>query len=153
MSERSDEILRSQFGVLLPAAARAVIQLYRPYLEPLHLTHPQFLVLLVLERRQPRSVSEIGRQLALSPATLSAILKRLQTLGHISRSRDAADERRLAVSLTDAGHTLIPELRAIRDRVNQVVGLSPAERQRLQHFIASLPDATQGQDAQVRRNL
>jgi DNA-binding MarR family transcriptional regulator len=146
MSARSGEILESKFGTLLPAAARAVVQLYRPYLEPLNLTHPQFLVLLVLNLRQPRTVGEIGQQLALSSATLSALLKRLEAIGLISRTRSKADERRLAVSLTDAGRALIPQLRAIRDRVNDVIGLSPADRHRLQLFIASLPDATQEPD-------
>jgi DNA-binding MarR family transcriptional regulator len=141
MSRRSQDLPRSRTEVLLPAAARAVVGLYRPYLAPLDLTHPQFLVLLVLELGQPRAVAEIGQLLALTPSTMTPILKRLEALRHIRRSRDEADERRLAVTLTPSGLAMIPDLQGLRDRVNGIIALSPAERQLLQEHVADMTRA------------
>lgn len=141
MSLRSQDILWSPTGALLPAAARATAGVYRPHLTPLRLTHPQFLVLLVLGLGQPRSVVEIGQLLALSPGTMTPMLKRLELLGFISRSRDAANERRLSVALTNAGIALIPELQQIHARVKQVIGLNSVDQQLLQEFVASIPVA------------
>jgi DNA-binding MarR family transcriptional regulator len=149
MGQRSEDHLKAKTGALLPAATRAVIGLYRPHLAPLRLTHPQFLVLLVLEKAEPRGVVEIGEQLALSPGTMSPILKRLELLGYVGRTRDPADERRLAITLTDSGRALLPRLLEIRDHVNGIIGLSPSERQHLQRFVASMPDATQAGEDEV----
>ncbi|UKF32477.1 MarR family winged helix-turn-helix transcriptional regulator [Clavibacter phaseoli] len=141
MSRRSQELLWSQTGALLPAVARLVVSLYRPHLTPLRLTHPQFLVLLVLELGQPRAVTEIGQLLALTPGTMTPIVKRLESLGYVSRARATPDGRRLAVSLTDSGLALLPDLQDIRQRVTELVGLSPGQRQLLQTVIAGFPHA------------
>ncbi|MBM7389714.1 DNA-binding MarR family transcriptional regulator [Clavibacter michiganensis] len=69
------------------------------------------------------------------------MLKRLELLGFISRSRDAANERRLSVALTNAGIALIPELQQIHARVKQVIGLNSVDQQLLQEFVASIPVA------------
>jgi DNA-binding MarR family transcriptional regulator len=131
--------MHAKAGVLLPAAARAVIAMYRPLLEPMHLTHPQFLVLLALEDGDTHTVGEIGRRLALTAPTMTPILKRLDALGYISRPRDPADERRLAVTLTSTGRALIPRLRDIRQRVNDRLGLTDEQRTQLQDFISRMP--------------
>jgi DNA-binding MarR family transcriptional regulator len=138
MRERSERLKNATTGVLLPAAARAVIAMYRPLLEPLHLTHPQFLVLLALEDGDAHSVGAIGRRLALTPPTMTPILKRLDTLGYISRPRDPADERRLAVTLTSTGRALIPRLRDIRQRVNDRLGLTAEQRSLLHDLISRM---------------
>jgi DNA-binding MarR family transcriptional regulator len=135
MSEKSERLMKAKAGVLLPAAARAVIALYRPLLEPLHLTHPQFLVLLALEDEDAHTVGDIGRRLALSPPTMTPILKRLDALGYISRPRDLADERRL-----------IPRLRDIRQRVNDRLGLTDDQRTLLQEFISRIPTTVASYD-------
>jgi hypothetical protein len=88
MSEHSERPMNAKGGVLLPAAAPAVITLYRPLLDPLHLTHPQFLVLLTLENGDAHTVGDVGRALALTPPTMTPILKRLDALGYVSRPRD-----------------------------------------------------------------
>jgi DNA-binding MarR family transcriptional regulator len=146
MSEQSERLMNAKAGVLLPAAARAVIALYRPLLDPLHLTHPQFLVLLALENGNAHTVGDIGRRLALSPPTMTPILKRLDALGYVSRPRDLADERRLAVTLTSTGRALIPRLRDIRQQVNDQLGLTDDQRKLLQDFISRMPNTVASYD-------
>jgi DNA-binding MarR family transcriptional regulator len=75
-------------------------------LEPLGLTHPQYLVMLALWERSPLTVREIGSLLRLEPATLSPLLKRLEVAGLVSRDRHPADDRALAITLTDKGTAL-----------------------------------------------
>ena len=142
MSQRSHDLLHAKTGVLLPAAARAAVAMYRPVLRRLRLTHPQYLVLLTLDDGQTHSFGEISDRLALTGGTMTPMLKRLTILGYIIRTRAREDERRVMVTLTDTGRELIPELRDIRDQVNRDIGLTHAERERLQLFIESLRSAT-----------
>ena len=106
--------LDRQVCFALAAASRSVIALYRPVLEPLGLTHPQYLVLLALWERS-HTVRDIGQALRLDPATLSPLLKRLEAAGLLTRRRNADDERALDVSLT-------PDGLALRVRAEQVPG-------------------------------
>ncbi|WP_353862470.1 MarR family winged helix-turn-helix transcriptional regulator [Svornostia abyssi] len=101
--------LDRQVCFALYAASRAVTAAYRPLLEPLGLTYPQYLVMLVLWERGPLPVHEIGDALRLDSGTLSPLLKRLEAGGLVRRRRSAEDERRVLVALTDEG-------RALRDR-------------------------------------
>ena len=103
-----DDLLRldRQVCFALSVASRNVIALYRPVLEPLGLTHPQYLVMLTLWERDSLTVKQIGQLLSLDPATLSPLLKRLERAGLIRRERHPADERALAVTLTDEGREL-----------------------------------------------
>ncbi|MDT0210966.1 MarR family transcriptional regulator [Curtobacterium sp. BRD11] len=98
--------LDRQLCFALAATSRSVIGLYRDLLDPLGLTHPQYLVMLALWEHDPRSVREIAAELRLDSATLSPLLKRLEASGYVRRQRSAADERQLEVSLTTAGRTL-----------------------------------------------
>jgi DNA-binding MarR family transcriptional regulator len=102
--------LERQVCFALAITNRAVLAVYRPLLEPLGLTHPQYLVMLALwdHHRADRtgdalSVKEIATSLQLDSATLSPMLKRLETLGLITRSRSRADERATDVELTKTG--------------------------------------------------
>lgn len=105
--------LESQVCFALSLASRSVIAAYRPVLEPLHLTHPQYLVMLALWERAPLSVKGLGGLLHLEPATLSPLIKRLEALGYVLRTRDSADERSLAIVLTDEGAALRAEAEKI----------------------------------------
>ncbi|MFI9640359.1 MarR family winged helix-turn-helix transcriptional regulator [Micromonospora sp. NPDC051925] len=105
--------LEEQVCFALSVAARGVVAVYRPLLEPMGLTHPQYLVMLALWQYAPLSVRELSRLLQLDPGTLSPLLKRLEAAGYLRRERDQADERSLAVSLTESG-------RALRDRAEQI---------------------------------
>jgi DNA-binding MarR family transcriptional regulator len=109
--------LDRQVCFALAVAARSVIGVYRPLLEPLQLTHPQYLVMLALWEKSPRSVKEISSELRLDPATLSPLLKRLEVLGYVSRRRTLEDERMLAVELSETGRAL----RAQAEKVPQAV--------------------------------
>jgi DNA-binding MarR family transcriptional regulator len=119
--------LDRQVCFALAAASRTVIGLYRPVLEPLGLTHPQYLVMLALWERSPRTVRNIGEALALEPATLSPLLKRLESAGLITRRRNVHDERSLDVELTDAGRALRSRAEAVPAQIVKRLGIPVAE--------------------------
>ena len=106
--------LNRQLCFAMYSASRAATAAYRPMLDELGLTYPQYLVMLVLWEEQPRSVRELGEELGLDSGTLSPLLKRLEALGLVERRRSAADERRVEVFLTDAGTALSAGPRASR---------------------------------------
>lgn len=111
----SDDLLKldNQLCFALVTAARNVVAIYRPILEPLGLTHPQYLVMLALWERAPRPLNDLAADLALEPATASPLVKRLEADGLVARQRSVEDERRLDITLTDMG-------RALRDRALDV---------------------------------
>ncbi len=116
--------LENQVCFALAVASRSVNAVYRPLLEPLGLTHPQYLVMLALWEKSPRSVRELGEELQLDPATLSPLLKRLEALGYISRRRSAGDERMLEITATDAGRALREQAETIPPRIVEKLGMS-----------------------------
>src|SRR5919112_1563005 len=105
--------LDRQVCFALSVAARNVVAVYRPFLEPMGLTHPQYLVMLALWQHGPLSVKRLSGLLQLDPGTLSPLVKRLETSGFVRRDRDPRDERSLAIALTDQG-------RALRDRAESI---------------------------------
>ena len=111
----------------LAVAARNVIALYRPLLEPMGLTHPQYLVMLALWERAPRSLGELASVLALDPGTLSPLLKRLERSGLITRKRVPGNERSLAVSLTDDGWALRARAELIPPAIVERLGMDVSE--------------------------
>ncbi|MFF2050827.1 MarR family winged helix-turn-helix transcriptional regulator [Leifsonia sp. NPDC058194] len=129
----SDDLLALENQVCygLAVAARSVIALYRPVLEPLSLTHPQYLVMLALWEREPRSVKDLSEALQLEPATLSPLLKRLETTGYVERKRSTSDERALEVRLTPAGRELRTEAEKIPHRIVERLGLPISELESL----------------------
>jgi len=119
--------LDRQVCFALAAASRTVIGLYRPVLEPLGLTHPQYLVMLALWERSPRTVRDIGDALALEPATLSPLLKRLEAAGLVTRKRKVEDERSLDVELTATGRALRAQAEAVPAQIVKRLGMPVAE--------------------------
>lgn len=119
--------LERQVCFALSVAARSVVGVYRPLLEPMRLTHPQYLVMLALWERSPRSVKDIAAALRLDAATLSPLLKRLEALGYVTRERSAADERVLVVELTAAGRALREQAERIPPAVVQRLGIEVAD--------------------------
>ena len=119
--------LDRQVCFALAAASRSVIGIYRPVLEPLGLTHPQYLVMLALWERSPRTVRDIGDALYLDPATLSPLLKRLEAAGLLTRARSSTDERALDVALTPAGAALRAEAEKVPAQIVARLGLPVAE--------------------------
>jgi DNA-binding MarR family transcriptional regulator len=98
--------LSNQLCFTVYATAHAFARVYRPLLEPLGLTYPQYLVMLALWEEDGRSVGAIGHALQLDSGTLTPLLKRLQGLGLVRRERAGDDERRVVVRLTPAGQAL-----------------------------------------------
>ena len=91
------------------AASNLIVKAYRPFLTPLGLTYPQYLVMLVLWEKDCVSVGDLGQILHLDSGTLTPLLKRMETSGLINRSRDPNDERRVLISLKDKGRDLSAE--------------------------------------------
>ena len=123
--------LERQVCFALAVANRSVLSVYRPLLEPMGLTHPQYLVMLALWERSPRSVSDLSAALQLDSATLSPLLKRLAASGLITRTRNADDERQLDIELTVAGRRLRRRAERIPGAVVERLGVDVAELEAL----------------------
>jgi DNA-binding MarR family transcriptional regulator len=134
--------LDRQVCFALSVASRSVIAIYRPLLEPYGLTHPQYLVMLALWEREPRSVKDLGTTLRAEPATLSPLLKRLEAIGYVTRGRSRSDERQLTVELTDAGRALRAEAEKIPYRVVETLGMELSELEALHSALTRVIDAT-----------
>jgi MarR family transcriptional regulator, organic hydroperoxide resistance regulator len=132
--------LDDQLCFALYAASRAMTGCYRPMLEALHLTYPQYLVLLVLWERGDATVTGIGQALQLETGTLSPLLKRLEAAGLITRTRQADDERSVRVSLTAEGRALEERVVPAQGRVGAATGMSRAELSELREVLHRLTD-------------
>jgi MarR family transcriptional regulator, organic hydroperoxide resistance regulator len=119
--------LEQQVCFALSVAARNVVAVYRPWLEPMGLTHPQYLVMLALWQHGPLAVKDLSRLLQLDPGTLSPLVKRLEAAGLLRRDRDPRDERALAIALTDRGQALRAEAERIPAGIVERLGMDPAE--------------------------
>lgn len=149
MSDK-DELLKldNQVCFALVTAARNVVSIYRPVLEPLGLTHPQYLVMLALWESSPRSLSELADELAMEPATLSPLVKRLAAQGRVTRVRSEKDERLLEIGLTAEGRRLRQRALAVPEQIMARVGMDAAELAALRDGLSPfagrrrVPDAT-----------
>lgn len=133
-----DDLLKldNQLCFALVTAARNVVSIYRPVLEPLGLTHPQYLVMLALWEQSPRSLGELADELAMEPATLSPLVKRLEAQGRVTRTRRPADERMLDISLTDDGCALRENALEVPGQIMQRVGMDAAQLRALRDGLA-----------------
>ncbi|WP_338415167.1 MarR family transcriptional regulator [uncultured Sphaerotilus sp.] len=116
--------LDRQLCFALYAASLAMTKRYRPLLEPLGLTYPQYLVMLAMWQRDGRSVGELGEAVSLDSGTLTPLLKRLESAGLVRRQRSREDERRVQVQLTEAGVALRQQALAIPPQLASAVGCS-----------------------------
>lgn len=135
--------LERQVCFALSVAARTVVSVYRPWLEPMGLTHPQYLVMLALWQHGPLALKELSRLLQLDPGTLSPLVKRLEAAGHVRRDRDARDERNLAIALTDSGRALRERAGRIPEGIVAHLGLPPEELLALQQALTRVNAAAQ----------
>jgi DNA-binding MarR family transcriptional regulator len=119
--------LERQVCFALAVAARNVIAVYRPVLEPLGLTHPQYLVMLALWQYGPLSVKDLSGLLQLDPGTLSPLLKRLEAAGLLRRERDPRDQRNLALALTEEGRALRAQAEQVPAGIVQRLGMPVEE--------------------------
>ena len=130
--------LDRQVCFTLAAANRSVIAVYRPVLERIGLTHPQYLVMLALWERSPRTVRDIGDTLLLDPATLSPLLKRLEAAGLVTRSRNALDDRALDIELTADGRELRSQAEAVPGTIVEKLGLPVADLEQMRDSLTRL---------------
>ncbi|MGW3722696.1 MarR family winged helix-turn-helix transcriptional regulator [Streptomyces sp. NPDC005133] len=131
-------LLEDQMCFALYAAQRAVTSRYRPLLEELNLTYPQYLVMLVLWEHGALPIKTLGTLLQLDYGTLTPLLKRLQAHGFVRRERQASDERSVQITLTEQGTELRERARAVPVAMGEAVGLGPEEIADAKSFLERL---------------
>lgn len=132
--------LDRQLCFALYTASRAVVRAYAPLLEDAGLTYPQYVTMLVLweDADRPRSIGELGERLQLDSGTLTPLLKRLASMGYLTRSRDAEDERRVLVTLTAEGLALRDRLAAVPESFLGCLGMDVADASALRDQLTEL---------------
>lgn len=113
-----------QLSFALYGAANRMARLHKPFLEPIGLTFPQYLVMLELFSGSPIAVGELGKKLDMDTGTITPLLKRLEASGMVTRVRDPEDERRVLISLTDEAHLLRDQVWGITDKIKTACQLS-----------------------------
>ncbi|WP_200954767.1 MarR family winged helix-turn-helix transcriptional regulator [Arthrobacter sp. Soil782] len=144
LPQDNDLLLERQLCFALSVASRSVIGAYRPVLEELNLTHPQYLVMLALWENSPRTVREISDALAMEPATLSPMLKRLEANGFVTRERVVGNERALAVGLTVKGRSLREQALSVPGTMMEKLGLSRKQAEDLNRMMREVIAAAKG---------
>ena len=151
-----DLLLEHQLCFALTVASRSVVGAYKPVLDALGLTHPQYLVMLCLWESSPRSVRDISDALAQEPATISPLLRRLESAGYITRARAAGNERALAVGLTPSGAALRQRATAVPGTMMERLGLTRGQVGTLHQAMMELIAATKAaaeRDAANRNDI
>lgn len=133
--------LERQVCFALSIAARSVLSVYRPLLEPMGLTHPQYLVMLALWGQSPLSVKKLGELLQLDAPTLSPLLKRVEAAGLVTRTRDRLDERQLRIELTVRGRELREMALRVPPAVVAKLGMDLSELEELHQTLTALNTA------------
>ncbi|MEI4488102.1 MarR family transcriptional regulator [Frigidibacter sp. MR17.14] len=128
----------------LYSAAHAVQHLYKPVLDEMGLTYPQFLVLTALWERDGRTVSDLGQAMRLESNTLTPLLKRMEAAGLLTRARDPEDERQVRITLSDKGRALYHKAGAMARCVLEQSQMPPAD-------LLALKDGVQAFDAAIRK--
>jgi DNA-binding MarR family transcriptional regulator len=138
----ADQILRldNQICFAVYSAAHAFNRVYKPLLDCLGLTYPQYLVMLVLWERDGIPVKEIGERLFLDSGTLTPLLKRLEQAGHIKRTRSTEDERKVLIGLTSQGQALKDKARAVPPSILAASECSVTELLAMKNEIVALRD-------------
>ena len=130
--------LEQQICFPLYAASRLLTRQYQPYLDPLGITYPQYIVFMILWESAPSTVSFIGERAMLNSNTLTPLLKRLEQLGFIQRQRRATDERVVEVSLTPAGEALKAQCFNIPQEIVKTTKFSPEQTLALKQLLSNL---------------
>lgn len=130
--------LKSQVCFPLYTLSREIINRYRPFLDELDITYPQYLVLLVLWESEPQTVTQIGDKLYLDSGTLTPLLKRLEVKEFVMRRRKTTDERVVEITLTDAGRKLKLNAALIPQKVVDVMGVTVDELMELKEIVLKI---------------
>jgi len=123
------------------SANHAFNRVYKPLLDELGLTYPQYLAMVLLWEQNDQTVGSLGEKLFLESSTLTPVLKRLEALGHVKRTRDPVDERQVRVRLTERGRALRQKARDVPGCILDASGLELDELLRLQGEIVALRSA------------
>ncbi len=134
-------LLDNQLCFALYSASLQMTKAYKPLLQQIGLTYPQYLAMLVLWERDGITVSEISARLLTEPGSLTPLLKRLEAEGLIRRTRRSADERVVELHLTDAGRALRERARPFPSCMSECAGLSPDALRALRNQLTALRDA------------
>lgn len=137
--------LDEQLCFSLYATSIAVNRLYKPMLDRLGITYPQYLVLHTLWEEDGRTIGSIADRLALEPSTVTPLAKRLEAAGFVTRERDPADERQVRIRLTDPGRALRDESRCLAQAVVERSGMGIDELRRVTAEVQALRRALAGQ--------
>ncbi|MGV8952735.1 MAG: MarR family winged helix-turn-helix transcriptional regulator [Cypionkella sp.] len=119
--------VRTQISFAVYGAAGRMARMHKPYLEPLGLTFPQYLVMLELYTDAPRTVGDLGNALGMDTGTITPLLKRLENCGMVTRTRDPDDERRVLVELTPAGHSIKDEVWGVSSKIKSACQMTEEE--------------------------
>lgn len=130
--------LENQICFPLYVIAKEITGLYRPFLDEIDITYPQYLVMMVLWNGDGLTVSHIGEKLFLDSGTLTPLLKRLETKGFIVRKRKKEDERVVEVFLADAGKELQKKACAIPGKIQEKIGIQPEELLELKETVLKI---------------
>ncbi|MDO5863231.1 MULTISPECIES: MarR family winged helix-turn-helix transcriptional regulator [Paenarthrobacter] len=141
--QADDLLLERQLCFALTVASRSVVGIYKPVLERLGLTHPQYLVMLALWERSPRTLKDLSDALLHEPATLSPLLRRLEEADLVTRERVQGNERALAITLTAKGAALREQATAVPGQIRERLQLSREEVAELHQAMTGLIAATQ----------
>lgn len=113
---------------------------YKPFLDELGITYPQYVTLIALNEQDGQTVGELGEKLFLESSTLTPLLKRLESTGYVTRKRDTLDERQVRIGLTKAGREVFEKAFCTRGPVIEATGLDPDTFVRLQRDLVRLRD-------------
>ena len=141
--------LDQQLCFALYSTSLLVTKLYKPQLDALGLTYPQYLVMMVLWEHDDQVVTELGARLGLDSGTLTPLLKRMEAKGWLTRARDSADERRVRVRLTDAGQALRLTARAVPQAMRCLMGGTDDELKALRSALHGLRQRLASGDARA----
>jgi DNA-binding MarR family transcriptional regulator len=130
--------LGTQLSFALYGAANRVVRQHKPFLEPIGLTFPQYLVILDLLDRAPVSVGVLGGRLGMDTGTITPLVKRLEAAGFVSRTRDPSDERRVLVDLTKSGRKLEADVRGVTDKIKSACQLTDSGVDKLRRTLEAL---------------
>ncbi len=143
MSTPDPLTLERQVCFALTVASRGIVAAYKPVLDPLGITHPQYLVMLALWEHRTLDLSTLAKLLHQEASTLSPLLKRLEAQGLARRQRNASDERRLEITLTPEGEALRERARQVPISMAERLQMSYEELSQLHESMLRLIDASQ----------
>lgn len=120
------------------STGHAFNQIYRPLLEAIGLTYPQYLLMVALWEKDDQIVKDLGSALFLDSSTLTPLIKRLEAAGYVSRKRDPQDERQVRISLTEAGRALKARTQHLPDCIGEAIGMEAEDIMHIQAAVADI---------------